>query len=211
MLFSSAITSIAVAFVSGGNPSLMESVLLLAIASLGVVICDLLMEASYSEQLRDSRKVSGNNIVIFVWIAVTIGSGIAAILAGSLSDAGYIKQAVAIAAPFPLLFVGFVGAGWVPEKKATFAVSKLKQGCPSITMSVCMALAAIVCGIVLFESPIAIQVVIAVLCSIVVFGVARLALPHTIFMCNIYMFLVEAMTVNYVGVSVSCFFKCIVI
>ena len=111
---------------------------------------------------------------------------------GSLSDAGYIKEAIAIAVPFPLIFAAIAAAGWIPENTAHFSLAQIKKEAPAISMSLVMALSAVTCGIVLMEATIQLQVAIATLSSIGLCLVARATLPRTIFMCNTYMFLIEA-------------------
>lgn len=96
--------------------------------------------------------------------------------------------------------MGTVLAGWIPEKKVSVDIQKIALEMPSIIMSLTMVVAAVICGIVIFDGTVNTQLAVAVICSIVLVTVAHRALPQPIFMCNVYMFIVECSTVNFVGV-----------
>lgn len=193
------IIAVSTAYVGISTPDVENHTLALGAAGLGVVAADLLMEASYSESLRDRSALSGNGIVLFAWATCIAGIAIAAIVSGTVADRGFAHETFLAAAPFPLLFA-FV-ANSVPETRSVYSHRKAIRFFGHIILSVGIAGTAIALSLLMFHANINIQVSVLTLCLISVFSIAKHVLPPTLFWCNLYMFFVDALAINYVGAT----------
>jgi len=99
------------------------------------------------------------------------------------------------------MFAIAAASGWVPERKAMFEFEKIRKNSRLVVLSLTITSAAVICGIVLMDATIVMQVTMTVILSQLVFTIAYFTLPRTIFMCNLYLFFIEAFTVNFVGAT----------
>ena len=167
-------------------------------ATVGIVCADLLFEASYAEQLREKAVVSGNNIVTLCWTGITAGAAIAAIAAGTLADKGMFTVAFALALVGPLATLSTVACGLLPEKPST---RKSFTGIGSIVLGLTVACAAISLLAVVDTGDADGTAAAAVVFSIIVFAVASAVQDRVLVCANLYLFLVEAINVNFVGAT----------
>jgi MFS family permease len=187
-------------YVSTTDDPIIDVVIALAVFMLGVVFADLLMEASYSETLRDKARLSGNHIVLLAWSMAICGYAISAVAAGVVGDAGYSKQAFMGAAIPPFLFLCF-GAHQLPEPLSRFSSAKIERFTGHVLLSLVMSLGAIMIGVFVFYKNLAHIIPVTLVITGLIIYISKKVLPDTVFWCNMFMFVAEASYFNFVGAT----------
>lgn len=187
-------------YVTTTNSSVTNVTVALGCFMLGVVFTDLLMEASYSENLRDKARVSGNHIVLLAWSMAIVGYAISAVVAGVVGDMGYSKQTFAVAAVPPLLFFLF-GAQNVPEPLSRVSNSKINRYLGHVVLAIVMSIGAIFIGTLVYIGNMNHILPATIFTCLLVIYASGVVLPDTVFWCNMYMFIAEASYFNYVGAT----------
>lgn len=167
-------------------------------ATLGIVCADLLFEASYAEQLRECATVSGNAIVTWCWGGITLGAAFAAVAAGALADRNLFGPAFGLALLGPAATLAAAAVGFVPEEKG--ATGK-KGGRDLVVLGATVAGSAIVLLSSIDAHSPGNTVLAAVSLSMFVFLVASYVQSSVLVCANFFLFLVEAMNVNYAGAT----------
>lgn len=189
----------ACAVLAKADLGLHDAMFAVATATTGVVFADLLMEASYSEMLREKENVSGNSIVLFAWGVCIAGFAASAVAAGFLADAGNAVEGFGVAAVCPALFVLVVGH--LPERQSCLATAKMSRYSGYAAVAVLMSVSALACASTMVTQPAAAVAALTVGLCCLVFYASRAVLPDTMFKCNLFMFFADAMHVNFVGAT----------
>jgi len=176
-----------------------NSICALTTASLGIVGADLLMEASYSEALRDRSILSGNMVVLMAWGMCIAGLGVAAVTAGTMADAGLAREAFGIGAIPALVFA--CSAAMVPEAKVVLSWFKFQRHIGQVVLSLILTTGACVTTVAMFHIDPSGQAGILAGTLVAVFVTAWAVLPATLFWCNLFMFIADASSLNFVGAT----------
>ena len=193
------ITSGACVTLSQERLGLHDAMIAVSVATTGIVFADLLMEASYSEMLREKANLSGNTVVLFAWGVCIVGFAVSAVAAGFLADAGHSVDGFGIAAVAPLLFT--LAVGYLPERRSCLASAKISRYKGYAGIAVLMSLSALGCASAMVTlSSGAVAGITACLCGLV-FYMSRTVLTDTMFRCNLFMFFADAVHVNFVGAT----------
>jgi MFS family permease len=174
------------------------AVIAYAAATIGIVCADLLFEASYAEQLREKSTVSGNAIVTWCWGGITLGAAFAAVAAGALADRSLFTPAFGLALLGPVATLAAAAVGYVPEERG--ATGK-EGGRDLVVLGATVAASAVVLLSAIDANSPTNTVLAAVCLSVLVFVVASHVQSSVLVCANFFLFLAEAMNVNYAGAT----------
>lgn len=180
--------------------SVKNAVIYMSIFMISIVFSDLLMEASYSENLRDYSKLSGNSLVTLAWAMVIIGYGASALTAGVVADAGYAKDCF-IVASVPTCVYCLFGTQYIPEPKSRVSSEKINRYTGHIMLSFAMSAGALIIGVLVFYGNLNHIAPVTLLLCLGIGYLSKKVLSPTVFSCNLYMFIAEATYVNFVGAT----------
>jgi hypothetical protein len=179
-----------------------QAMALFSIVSACIMMADLLLEASYSEQLRaPGLKLSGNLIVTYVFALMLVGMTVGAVVVGTQADQNRITEVIWSAAPGFLILTAMTAWGTIPESKAWFAWEAVNARKHLVLMCLTLSGSAGVGAVTLFYVHPFTQLFIAVLTSILVIGMSFATLPTTLASCNTFLFLADALRVDLTGAT----------
>lgn len=196
------VAAICTFFIANNSWSAREAMILFAVVSSCIMMSDLLIEASYSEQLqRPGVRVSGNFVVTFVFGLVLIGGSVGALLVGLLADSGYITQIIWSAAP-PFVVLGALAfGGYIPEGESSFSWEAVKARANLVTMCLVLSVAASVGAISLFSMSPQSQLGLTIFLAVTVIAMSYLCLDYALASCNSFLFLAEMLCINLTGAT----------
>ena len=170
----------------------------MTVASFSVVCADLLFEASYAEEVRES---ANGGLLRVAWGSVSIGAAVAAVNVGVMGDRQEYSTAFYIAAVPPAVVAVAVAAGWLRETPVRFSAKTVWRHRREAGVAVAIALAALAMAYALEAGGIFGRIAAVVIVPLVVFGLAFRVQPPVVANCNLFLFLAEAMSANFVGAT----------
>ena len=198
----SILLAVSVVVLAHANPTMKEAMVAFSMGSTGIMVCDLLMEASYSEKLRTpGLRVSGNMIVSYVWILVLIGGVIGAVLVGTLADHGKIETSVWLGVPAGTIMALLALFGDIPENVVVRSCAAAKGRMDLIIVCVSLSLTAIIGAWLLFEMDAFSQMMFMVTLAALVLLLTFAVLPRTLALCNTFMFLADMLWIDFTGAT----------
>lgn len=175
-----------------------EAVLAMTVASFAVVCADLLFEASYAEEVRDT---ANGGLLRVAWGSVSVGGAIAAVNAGIMGDRENYDAVFYAAAVAPMVVSIAVLAGGLREKPARFSTSAVWRHRGEALVALTIAGAALVMAYALEAGGLFARVAAVVTVPAAVFALAFKVQPPVVASCNLFLFLAEAMSANFVGAT----------
>ena len=180
-----------------------QAMALFSIVSTCIMMSDLLLEASYSEQLQKPGviRLSNNLIVTYVFTLMLIGATLGAIVVGTQADKGLITQVIWSAAPSFCVLSVMATIGMIPEAKTWVSWQTVKPRLNLVTLCLVLSVSAATGGMTLFYWHPSTQLALMAFLSIIVILTSFATLPPTLASCNTFLFLAEALRVDLTGAT----------
>lgn len=179
-----------------------QAMALFSIVSSCIMMSDLLLEASYSEQLRAPKiKLSRNLIVSYVFTLMLIGMTVGAVVVGTQADQNRITEVIWSAAPPLLVLALMAAAGTIPETKSWIAWETINARKHLLAMCLILSGAAALGAFTLFYVHPSTQLTIVLITAVAVIGASFATLSATLASCNTFLFLAEAVRVDLTGAT----------
>eukprot|EP00922_Rhytidocystis_sp_ex-Travisia-forbesii_P008720 GHVS01012761.1.p1 GENE.GHVS01012761.1~~GHVS01012761.1.p1 ORF type:complete len:712 (+),score=156.94 GHVS01012761.1:27-2138(+) len=169
-----------------------------------VATVDLLSEGKYVEWMSKLPHTKGD-VVTFVWLCVGLGSFVTVLFVGPVTQYFGAKPIFALCLPVSLQLLYPLFRNWLPEdplppsEANRFLTSKLKGQFPVFLLAMLIALLAMVIAVVSITGDLFWQFAIGAVASLLLCVLGLLCLPRVLALCNIYMFLQDALYVNVGG------------
>lgn len=175
-----------------------DAVLAMTVASFAVVCADLLFEASYAEEVRDT---GNGGLLRLAWGAVSVGAAVAAINAGVMGDNHEYNAAFRLAAVGPVLVAVAVTAGGLREKAVPLSASRIWKHRGEVAVAMAISAAALTMAYALEAGSTTTRIVAVVVVPAVVFALVHKVQSPVVASCNFFLFLAEALSANFVGAT----------
>eukprot|EP00921_Rhytidocystis_pertsovi_P017944 GHVQ01028180.1.p1 GENE.GHVQ01028180.1~~GHVQ01028180.1.p1 ORF type:complete len:788 (-),score=87.61 GHVQ01028180.1:279-2642(-) len=165
---------------------------------------DLLCEGKYVELMAKLPHTKGD-VVTFVWICIGFGSFLATLCVGPLTEYFGPKLIFALALPcavqvlFPLLTNCLPEEKLPPTQANKFRMDKFMSHAKVFSLALTMAAAAVLVAIVGVVGGVTAKFSATMLVSALLCIMGLLCLPRTLALCNIYLYLCDALYVNVGG------------